>query len=433
MASINVVYRPSQKKGRHPGSLSLRLIHDRQVKTITLKGCRIYDEEWDKDIKTVLTSSGKPGRAAYLEDVASRINDEVEAIESFILLLESKGRYSLGDLLGLYQRQHDQSTLLGYVENLVTIMQARGQDRTARAYMTVTHGLMSFNGNTNIPLIKINSCLIKDFESHLKEKGRLPNTISYYMRNLRAIYNKAVKDKLILPQKTDHPFAGVFTGNVKTAKRALSLDETRNLLDVDFEALLRGTLPGSREYDYLKSLSQAQRYFSFCLYARGMCFVDLAYLKKANIKNGTIRYIRKKTGQQIEMQIIPLMQSIIDSFAAETADSPYVFPIIRDTDKPALMQYENALRTQNNRLKRLATLAGIDRTISTHQARHTWATVGKLINLPTTVIGEGLGHTSESTTTIYLALLNNSILDDANRRIALTIQRHRMAGRLSPM
>ena len=425
MASITLVYRPSSRKGRHAGSLSLRLIHERQVKTITLRGCRITPDEWDKDTQAILIPSGVAGRTAYLKEIISRINNEKEAINSFILLLEGKGRYSLDNLLWLYERRHDENTLQGYVESLASALASRGQHRTARAYRTVTRGLLCFHGNTNISLAGIIACLIKDFELHLKKKGRLPNTVSYYMRNLRAIYNRAVHEKRFIARKDENPFAGVFTGTVKTVKRALSLDDTRKLLDIDLEALLRGMLPGSREHAYLKSLWDARRYFSFCLYARGMCFVDLAYLKKSDITDGSIRYLRKKTGQQIEMQIMPLMQSIIDSFAAETADSPYVFPLIRQPDKPSLIQYESALRTQNNRLKRLASMAGIGKPISTHAARHTWATIGKSIDLPTTVIGECLGHTSENTTRIYLGSLNNSTLNDANARIARAIHRHR--------
>lgn len=423
MASMNLVYRPSTRKGRHAGSLSLRLIHNRQVKTIPLKGCRLYPDEWDKASQAVVFPKDNPARAGYLEKVELKVNSETGTIGGFILALEEKGRYSLGDLLEMYRGRNDEGTLPGYVGSLARAMESRGQKRTARAYLTVARGLARFIRDGNLPLGKINSCLIKDFETHLKGLGRLPNTISYYMRNLRAIYNKAVADKWIIPRRGESPFAGVFTGVVKTMKRSLTLDETKTLLDLDPED---NKEPDSREGAYLERLSMARRYFSFCLHARGMCFVDLAYLKKSNIRGGFIRYIRKKTGQQLEVRVTERMQAIIGSFAKDTAGSPYVFPIIRDPEKPAFLQYESGLRVQNNRLKRLAALAGINRRLSTHWARHTWANVGKSIHLPTTVIGEGLGHTSENTTLLYLSRLDNSVLDEANDLIALTISRHKV-------
>ncbi|NDV81165.1 site-specific integrase [Bacteroides sp. 51] len=381
MASITLVYRPSARKGRHAGSLSLRLIHERKVKTITLKGCRIMSDEWDQDTHSILIPSDNPSRAIYLRAVISRINDEKSLINGLILSLESKGRYSLDNLLGLLQPEHDESSLQEYVETLANTLMSRGQIRAARSYRTVTHGLFSFLKKSDIPLTGINARLIKDFESYLKNEGRMLNTISYYMRNLQAIYNKAVQEKLIIARNEENPFADVFTGVVKTVVQAPSMDEIRQLLNIDFEDLLRGKPPGSREYAYFKNLWDTQRYFSFCLYARGMCFVDLAYLKKSDIQGNFIRYSCKKTDQQIDIRIITPMQSIIDSFADEASDSPYVFPLIRQLDKPSYVHYETVLRTQNNRMKELSILAGIDKTISMHAARHMWATIEKSLNI----------------------------------------------------
>lgn len=111
----------------------------------------------------------------------------------------------------------------------------------------------------------------------------------------------------------------------------------------------------SLEECLLGTLLHGSVLFSSCPYARGMCFVNLAYLKN-NIQGDIIRYIRKKTGQQLEVRITERMQAIIDSFAGGTAGSPYVFSVIRDPDKPAYFQYESGLKVQNNRLNRLVAL-----------------------------------------------------------------------------
>lgn len=425
MASMSIVYRPSSKGARHTGGLYLRLIHNRKVKTLILKGYRIYGDEWDKQSKTILFPENSPDRIAYLKEVKAKISEESKTISSYILSLESKGRYMLDDLIGLYRKEQDDSTLQGFTEELTRKMADRNQRRTVRAYETVVRGLVDFNKGENIPLEKINACLIKDFEMRLREKGRLPNTISYYMRNLRAIYNKAIAEKRIQIPGHANPFANVFTGVVSTMKRALSLDELKALQDLNLEEASKNEVPHSREQEYLLRLYTSQRYFFFCLYARGLCFVDLAYLKKSNIKGEFIRYIRQKTGQLIEVRIIPQLQSIISSFAGETAASPYLFPIIQNPQRSAFEQYESALRVQNKRLKKVAEMAGISQNISTHCARHTWATVGKLINLPINVIRESLGHTSVNTTLIYLAQLNNSVLDEANERIITTISNYK--------
>lgn len=423
MTSINFVFRPSTKKGRHPGSLSLRLIHNRCVKAITLAGCRLYSEEWDKESQTILYPADAPNRTVVLQEVESVLCRESEAIRGLIRTLERRGRYTLDELLDMYRLKASEDKLLGYAETLARAMEKRGQYRTARAYRTVTRGIVAFNGGGDIPLRQVNACLIKDFEAHLRARGRLPNTISYYMRNLRAVYNKAAAEGLVVTSRYDNPFEGVYVGVTKTMKRALSVTEIQQMRDVPFPRMLEEEKPGGRKYKYLSDLNTARRYFGFCFYARGMSFIDMAYLKKSNVSGGFIRYVRRKTGQQIEVRITPELQLFMDLFAEETAGSEYVFPVIRDNGKPARVQYENALRTQNNRLKKLAPLAGITREISTHWARHSWATAGKSVNLPVGVISECLGHTSENTTQIYLAQLNNSVLDEANEQIALAVYR----------
>ena len=191
MTSMNLVLRPSTKEGHHPGSLSLRVIHNRQVKTVTLPGCRLYPEEWNKETQEVIYPDNNPRRLAALELLARRVNDEVELLNTHLQTLEKQGRYSVEDLVRLYRQRKDNSTLSGYCDTLASELKRLGQGRTANAYRTVTRGLIKFNKGQDIPLREINARLIKEFEIYLKTCC-MPNTISYYMRNLRAIYNKAV-------------------------------------------------------------------------------------------------------------------------------------------------------------------------------------------------------------------------------------------------
>ena len=156
-----------------------------------------------------------------------------------------------------------------------------------------------------------------------------------------------------------------------------------------------------------------------------MCFVDMANLKKSDLRGDTIRYRRRKTGQLIEIKVLPTMRRIIDHFAPQTAGSDYLFPIITDHNKNARQQYESGLRMQNERLKKIATLTGIEKRLSTHCARHSWATVARNEGLPLAVISEGLGHANQKTTEIYLASLGRSVLDHASRVVSEAINRER--------
>ena len=421
MTSLNLVYRPSVKKGHYPGSLSLRIVHNRRSKTITLPDCQLFDEEWNGHSKTIVYPDDNSLRVARLKEIEQRVRNEITILNGFIARVKKNGRYSVDDIIFRYRERKDESKLLGYGERLANDLEKCDRVRTARAYRTVIRGLVKFNKERDIPLEQINSCLIKEYESYLKKQGRMPNTVSYHMRNLRAIYNKAIKEKRARCRTNEDPFSGVYTGVTKTMKRSLSLEELRRLYKLDLNALIKNSRFGSPKYKQLNNLYTARHYFTFCFHARGMCFIDLAYLRKSDIHDGVIRYARKKTGQQMEMALTSEMKEIISHFSRQTTGSPYVFPIIGDRHKNHRLQYENALRVQNLRLKQLASLAGISKRVSTHVARHSWASIGKQNNIPLSVISECLGHTSERTTQIYLSRLDNSLLNDANERVVSAI------------
>jgi integrase len=241
------------------------------------------------------------------------------------------------------------------------------------------------------------------FEQQLKAEGLSLNTISFYMRNLRSIYNRAVEMQLIVSQEIP-PFKYVFTGRERTVKRALTQHEINRLNNAD--------IPDN------KHLFFARQLFFFGFHAKGMSFVDMAYLKKSDCKNGTIRYRRKKTGRIIELKVTSQLRELIDYFAPMVTGSPYLLPIITDSQKSERLQYESALRTQNSRLKALARLSGLEHALTTHVSRHTWASLAKQIHTPIAVISESLGHSDEKTTQIYLASFDRKVLDRVGERVS---------------
>jgi integrase len=318
----------------------------------------------------------------------------------------------------------DGESLSVYAEKLATELEAAGQKRTAKAYRTAVRRLVEYNDRQDISLKHIDSVLIKGFEKRLKDDGKLPNTVSFYMRNIRAICNKAAGAGVLTLMEVEKPFANVYTGINRTMKTALPVGDLQKLRNIDFAESLKMKKQGSIAYARMENLYRSWRYFFFCFYARGMSFVDMAYLRKSSINGGIIRYCRRKTGQQLEIRITPELDALIRSFAKETAGSPYLFPVVRSGDEKARTQYENALRLQNMHLKRLAQMAGIKGIVSSHVARHTWASIGKRENVPLPVLSECLGHSSPATTMIYLASLDNSVLDAANRRVISALGRH---------
>ena len=175
---------------------------------------------------------------------------------------------------------------------------------------------------------------------------------------------------------------------------------------------------GNSFRDYLSTLHKKDVPLSviFCFCARGLTFVDFAYLKRENIRHGCIVYERRKTGQYIEVEIQPQMQAFIDKYAV--AGGPYLFPVLTNTDiKTAHKQYNSAIRRYNKHLNRLSKMLGLNISLTSYVSRHSWATAAYHADFPVSHISEGMGHTSEKTTRIYLKSLESSKIDRENKRL----------------
>ena len=147
-----------------------------------------------------------------------------------------------------------------------------------------------------------------------------------------------------------------------------------------------------------------------------MSFIDMAHLKKKDLQNGFLSYRRRKTGQQLVIRWEKCMQEIVGKYPEDSL-SPYLLPILKYPFKDMHKHYRNVMSGINRHLKEIARLADISVPLSMYCARHSWASAAKGKNIPISVISEGMGHDSEATTQIYLASLDNSVVDKANAQI----------------
>ena len=273
-----------------------------------------------------------------------------------------------------------------------------GRWRTAERYSIVIRSFESYLNGRRLSLEALDARLLLGYEMYLRERGVCPNTVSYYMRNLRAIYNRAV-DQGLTSQR--YPFKPVYTGIDRTVKRAVPMSVVREIRELDLAS---------------QPLTEwARDLFLFSFYTRGMSFVDMAFLKKSDLHHGVLSYRRKKTGQRLFIKWEKPMQELIDKYPA--SDSPFLLPIIRNNGQDEWKQYINASHLANNKLKKIGEELGLSAPLTMYVARHGWASIAQSKNVPVSVISEALGHDSEKTTRIYLASLDSSMVDHANSLI----------------
>lgn len=270
-----------------------------------------------------------------------------------------------------------------------------GKVRTAERYTVTLNSFSRFRNQCELTWEEVNSGLMLEYEAYLLGNGVCPNTSSFYLRNLRAIYNRAVEEELTAQR---NPFRHVYTGVDKTVKRAVPVPVIRRLRDLDL----------SQHPD----LDRARDLFLFSFYTRGMSFIDMAFLRKKDLRNGVLSYRRKKTGQLLLIKWETPMQRILDKY--DTAASPFLLPILRRPGNDERRQYINASHLMNKKLKKIGEMLGLNIPLTTYVARHGWASIAKSKNIPIATISEAMGHDSEKTTRIYLASLDTSAIDKAN-------------------
>ena len=268
-------------------------------------------------------------------------------------------------------------------------------------------------GKKDVSFKKMNPDLMADFERWMKSLGICRNTSSCYLRSLCAIWNKAVREGLA----SGNPFKGTFRGVARTKKRSVDTDTINRLHSLDIEAML--TDNGQKRVNkklrqHIDRLIFSRDLFLFSFCARGIAFVDMAYLKKSDVKGNTISYVRQKTGQRIDVQVETMMDDIIQH---HQTDTPYLLPILTEEHDERLMyrQYQNALHLYNKSLAELGSMLGVK--LTSYVSRHSWATMARQHELPLPVISQALGHDSVHTTEIYLKSLDGNIIDKANHAL----------------
>ena len=393
MTSIKIKFRPSTVDGKE-GGIYFQIIHSRVVRQLNTE-YKVFAEEWNAESESIVI---KGCRSNFLLGIQERLSWDVVRLEKVVRTLDiERRRFTADDVITMFHKLTKESSLFTFMHGVIAQLKQLGKTRTSETYTATLKSFMAFRESQDVPLDGISSDMMLLYEAHLKTRDVSMNTISFYMRNLRAVYNRAV-EKGLTPQ--NKPFRHVYTGVDKTIKRAIPIKEIKALKELDLS---------------LKpSLNFARDMFMFSFYTRGMSFIDMAYLKKSDLQNGILTYRRRKTGQQLSIKWEKCMEDIVSKYPQNQTD--YLIPIIKETVNER-RQYDNALHLVNYHLKDLSSMLKLQRPLTMYVARHSWASAAKARNIPLSVISEGMGHDSEATTQIYLASLETSVVDKANKMI----------------
>ena len=381
--------------GSYP--LVFQVIHNRRKKLL-YTGYRMKEEVFDESEGKIMNGLGSTFTATEVVKMNRELRKMRNRIDTRIRQLERAGEeFTVEDILtqNAFGTGKPQFYLLRYINAQIERKQELKKVGMAAAYKSTRSSLAKFIGRPDVRMSEVDSAFVRRYEDFLYSNGSSGNTVSYYLRNLRSLYNQAVADGY--HPRGEYPFAKAQTRPAKTVKRALSRTDMQNLADLNLE--------NEPELEFTRDL------YLFSFYAQGMAFVDIVLLKKTDICNGVLTYSRHKSKQLIRIVVTPQMQGVIDKYNTE---NEYLFPIISGEYASGYQKYRLALGRINRHLKKIAVVADIEVPLTTYTARHTWATLARDYGAPISVISAGLGHTSEEMTRVYLKDFDVSMLNQVN-------------------
>lgn len=398
MATVKVKFRASLVPGKE-GTLYYHLIHQRRQRWIST-AYQVFPGEWN-DKKSVIIVSNRNNRQAHLQLIQSQIDWEMKQMQRAIRDKDAEGiPYTIDVIAREIQQLPQSQSVFAFFRLQIDKKEQMQCIGTKSNYISAANRFMEFRGNEDLAFSQMTSEMMEMYQAWLWNRGVGQNTVAFYLRTLRTLYNKAVEAGQAPPNDI---FAHVQTANVRTAKRAITVKEFRKIENLKLPT-------GS-------SLDKARDLFLLSFYLRGMAFVDMAFLKKTDLKGSMINYNRRKTHQNLNIEWMKPMQAIIDKYAEQPEESPYLLPILTGKESSPYTAYRKVEHNTNYNLKKIGEMIGLKIPLTTYVARHTWASVALHMNIPIATISQGMGHNSYKTTQIYLQSIDVATINEANKRI----------------
>ncbi|MCM4174195.1 site-specific integrase [Arenibacter sp. TNZ] len=399
--TLSMDTRRKRKDGMCP--IIFRLSHHRKTIAIST-GFAVPPEYWNNKNREVKRTYNGVSSVARLNNLLIKKKTE---LRDGINELEENGQLeglSITELKNTLTKPTNTISFFDFTDQLISEMEEANRFGNAKAYRCALGALKNFNKKEFLRFEEMTYTYLKRFETAHLKKGNSINGLSMYMRTFRAIYNKAIHQGVV--SADSYPFKKYKIKSEPTAKRAISIEKIRRILNLELE-------PGT-------PLFNTRNYFLCSYLMNGISFIDMAFLKLDNIIDGRIQYRRQKTARYYDIKLTPQLSSIMDCYLMGKDKTDYIFPIVKRKemqDQFKDIQWER--KRYNKRLKEIATLCEIEEHLTSYVSRHSMATNLILNDVPINALSKMLGHSDISTTEIYIKNLPTHIMDGYQERLEI--------------
>jgi integrase len=404
--NINISLDKRRKKQDGTFPVVFRIGHFRRTVVIQT-GFAVPEKAWDAKRREIKKSFTDLGSTARINN--KLLKQKAEMLQKVEELAQSNQLNSLSatELKELLTQKADSSSIFVFTEKLIEDLRKAQKFGNARNYRIVMGVLKTYCqeiGKEDLLFREINYRFLKNFEHSHLAKGNSINSLSVYLRAVRALYNKAIKEGIA--KLEEYPFKAYQIKSKPTQKRAITLEDLQKILTLNLE---KGT-----------KLFQYRNYFITSYLLWGISFMDMAFLKLENIASDRMKYRRRKTEKLYDIRISGQLSEILAYYTDGKEAQDFIFPIIKRTElEDQLRDIKWARKRYNKGLREIQKMCGIEEKLTSYVARHSFATQALLNEIPIKAISEMLGHSDLSTTQVYLKSLPTNVLDDYADRLRL--------------
>ena len=381
--------------------ITLRVTYKRTPLLIGSDYC-VSESEWDEENGRIKPDCKRFNNLARVNNSLEKFRINAEQIIDLLTLTGEIDKMSPAALRNRIVNKNKAVSFRDFNDKIIKELEMSNKLGNASCYIQAQRFLDRYSNQKDLSFEDIDFKFLKSMEAMHLSKNNSLNSLSFYLRTVRAVFNRAIHEGVI--RREIYPFDKYSIKETKTKKRAIRKNDINLIRDL--------------KIDENTPMWHARNYFMFSFYCIGMNFADMANLKRSNIIKGRIEYVRAKTGKPYSVKLVEPAIEIINLYFNGQGPKDYVFPIIKREDPALRMKdLQNERKTYNKYLKHIAAACGIEANLTSYVARHSWATIAKDLNQPISVISEGLGHEDSKTTQIYLDSFDDEVIDNANELV----------------
>lgn len=360
-------------------------------------GCYINPNLWDV----------KLGKVKFKATSAKEINQLLSSLESKLTAhiyacIERNINATAASIIKNYKSDIGES-FNSIAHSFIEQYSATNKIGTRDKVKSIVKKVNTFNGGNDTLLSEITYQYLLDYEKYCRTVlGNKDSTIANNMKFIRQVINRAIK--LGKFEQVNNPFAFYIIREPRSARTFLTKSELTSIKNLDLTNN--------------KNLSKCKDVFLFACYCGGLRISDVIMLEWSSVENKSISITTRKTGQQISLPMNETAYNIINSYRG--LNDKYVFNYVDDAIIATrdYIEIDNIISrvtaSYNKYLKRIGQLANITKNLSSHVARHTFATISLSKGIPIEVVQKILGHSNIRETQIYAKVMNAQVYNAIN-------------------